>query len=487
MSDETNRSNPPGWPSMGMEYLKNNYTKIADQCNLKEGHDGDLGIWLNKNSLSFNRKRFNLNGKTAENWSTHWQNEGMDKSPLVVFEHSTYDAGSTSDEVYTVSLKLNQVRESYAEDDQGLNKEREWYLDHISAHLKDGTVSEVFGPTQHPERDKPAKVDNFRPDDDPSSNRGAFDVLHSYGKLSCKINQAVVIGTRGYEKDSAPPDSTGYYASWKEYVDLYKDLVKAMSTGKWKNFLFDCIGIGIRKMVNNPDDQMIPCITVFTHGACRWIREQLGGEISFSKYIVGDESSPFTIEDGNKGDYVQVVNDCLEWDPHLVDSVLSRHYKLNYQASIFLSDKIEPGVKYRIVNEDKTHAAYLAWYASVDFKAIVDGAYYNEQYFEPVDLVKNLYKIVYDDSKGTKKYLLYKGGAVEDFPFEFGDVGDVFELRRVDKDIYKILLNGIHPLTYSVDTRFPYETNPDAGYYALVKGAEGAGGNRYLWKLNIPI
>ena len=211
------------------------------------------------------------------------------------------------------------------------NMGNEWYLDHICGDVDSNGNVNASSVVQQPDRDDQAET---------GGSTNSFHPEYYFPQMVCKPNTAVAFATRGYEKDTVPPDTTeDYQPSFSEWMDLFKDFRKAISPppGGVGRFVLDAAAMLIKAIISNDDDPMNPSMTLLSHGACRFIHEQCGGEIEFYRQkVYGLNTYMAKVDDGR--------------DVQIASEDTGREYDIDYKIKVS-SDQapVVPGEYYQII------------------------------------------------------------------------------------------------------------------------------------------
>lgn len=234
----------------------------------------DAGIYTDPGSKTFPEGYFDLNGLTSGNWQDFYKQSGNNTRALCVFQHQEFDFVENDDrtifQVEVECVEVNNVASDGVRNAETRSTTNEWYLDHIAGYIDENGNKQTTEVVQKPDREHNAISSN--------NNGYRFDVNYKFPAQRCMPNTAVAFMTRGYEKDDYAPDTPGYKPGFDDWMDLFKDFRKALK-GRPGKFVLDCIAMLIKSCFEDYDDPMTPSATLLSHGACRWIHENCGGEI----------------------------------------------------------------------------------------------------------------------------------------------------------------------------------------------------------------
>ena len=313
--------------------IRENYNKISDAYYfdyVPELSPGE-GTFAPKGDSTWGDSLFDLRGLTGQNWRDQYYNSGKSTQALVVFHHSDYDSEEGDNgKKYSLVVYLETCKNTHADDDAGSG--REWFLDHISGDIQNGEV-QVGSSWQDPTRKNAAQTGGNNPKE--------FHVGVTH-RLLVGSNKAAAVAVRGFEKDNNEFGTTDdYQPGFSDWVELMKDLRKFITKGKPINFVLDASVMLVKEIIaSNEDDPMNPSMMVFSQGACRFIKEQCGGEINFTRENVYGLRQIVGIVTSGPGSNMQNLQ--------LAQATTSRHYDLDYQVTVTEAVTIDPNKYYRI-------------------------------------------------------------------------------------------------------------------------------------------
>lgn len=284
------------------------------------GCDGlsDRGVWLDNGTNNFPVRSennhgyydFDFAGHTGSNCESAFDNHSRSyrKSVFNFFKHSNYDQQS-DDNVYEVNVELRAIYTRKSSE-----AKTEWYIDHIGGYFDSYGEKVTTSVVENPSFSSPIEMTTVE-----------RSIGYHFPPMLSAPSKGIAFASRAFEKEgnriSIP--SNPYISKIRQVVGFMED-VAAITHGRFGPIIFDIVSIISGAVMNNrhEDEPMNPALSAFSHGACRFIYEQCGGEFNFTALNVYglDNDERWT------GNYekVQLLSENT-------DRYIDFHYKVNVE------------------------------------------------------------------------------------------------------------------------------------------------------------